>query len=154
MVIAFLAGKAHSRPIENPRQVSAYRYPEQYGPRGPTFARAAYVVWGGCEQLYISGTASIVGHESRHPGDAPAQLDETLRNLQSLQRAAEDVAGTRTWEQRLFKVYVRPGTSLHDTERRLRQTFGEDADVMVVEAEICRRELLVEIEGLALRAQR
>ena len=40
-VFAFLAGKRGGTPIENPRQTSAYRYPVQYGPRGPTFARAA-----------------------------------------------------------------------------------------------------------------
>ena len=36
-----LAGRAHAgHAVENPRQVSAYRYPRQYGPQPPRFARA------------------------------------------------------------------------------------------------------------------
>jgi len=34
--------------------------------------------------LYISGTASITGHESRHPDDPAAQLEETLVNIKAL----------------------------------------------------------------------
>ena len=41
LCIRFLAGRVAPLPIENPRQVSAYRYPPTYGPRAPTFSRAA-----------------------------------------------------------------------------------------------------------------
>jgi len=151
-VIAFLAAKQRSTPIENPRQVSAYRYPQQYGPRGPTFARAAYVAWGRQEQLYVSGTASIIGHESAHPGDPVSQAEETMRNLGALLGEASARTGAgRVWERLLFKVYLRPGIAHADVCKRLRNTFGEQADVLVLEAEICRRELLLEIEAIALR---
>ena len=37
LVIYFLAARSPGVQIENPRQISAYHYPEQYGPRSPTF---------------------------------------------------------------------------------------------------------------------
>lgn len=147
-VIALLAGKEPAQPIENPRQVSAYRYPGQYGPRGPTFARASRRTWTDSQQCFVSGTASIVGHESRHAGDPVAQGEETIRNLQALlgERAGD------AFDELLFKVYVRPGTPDATVVRQLRTAFGERCDVLLLEAEICRRELLLEIEALALRA--
>ncbi len=50
-------------------------------PVSPGFARAMLVADG---TLLISGTASIVGHESRHAGDAREQLEEIVRNLAAL----------------------------------------------------------------------
>jgi chorismate lyase/3-hydroxybenzoate synthase len=151
-IIAFLAGRHRGAPIENPRQTSAYRYPQQYGPRGPTFARAAHVAWGNQEQLYVSGTASIVGHESLHPGNTIGQAEETMRNLRALLTEANArTAAEREWEKLLFKVYLRAGVAHDDVCKRLRNTFGEEADVLVLGAEICRRELLLEIEAIALR---
>ncbi|MGB0126235.1 MAG: hypothetical protein WBP72_01265, partial [Rhodocyclaceae bacterium] len=41
LTIAFLAGRVPAQSVENPRQVSAWRYPPAYGPRSPTFARAS-----------------------------------------------------------------------------------------------------------------
>lgn len=76
--IAFLAGKTPVTPVENPRQISAYRYPAQYGPRSPTFSRAALAQLGEQELLMVSGTASIVGHASLHLGDVAAQTRESL----------------------------------------------------------------------------
>ena len=39
--VYWLAARRPGTPVENPRQVSAYRYPRQYGPQSPSFARAA-----------------------------------------------------------------------------------------------------------------
>lgn len=68
--------------VENPRQVSAWRYPRQYGRTPPSFARATLLPAG--DVLAISGTAAVVGHASAHAGDIDAQLAETLRNLDAL----------------------------------------------------------------------
>lgn len=70
VVIYFIAAKTSGEHCENPRQMSAYCYPPQYGPRSPSFARATLKRWDGADDLYISGTASIVGHESLHADDA------------------------------------------------------------------------------------
>ena len=74
--------------IENPRQLSASLYPPRYGLRSPMFARAALVPNGRGAQLLVSGTASIVGHESLHIGDPERQLEETARNFEALVETA------------------------------------------------------------------
>ena len=82
--VYFLAGPQPPLAIENPRQVSAYDYPTRYGARSPTFSRAALAaVGGGRQALFISGTASIVGHETRHLGDVRRQTEESLANIAS-----------------------------------------------------------------------
>ena len=55
-------------PVENPRQVSAYRYPREYGPQSPTFARALLPP-SPRVPLLLSGTASIDG---KRVTDVPA----------------------------------------------------------------------------------
>ncbi|MDE2089512.1 MAG: hypothetical protein KGJ12_05780, partial [Gammaproteobacteria bacterium] len=53
--IYFLAARTPGTAIENPRQVSAYRYPPCYSPRQPAFSRAVIQDWGHERQIYISG---------------------------------------------------------------------------------------------------
>ncbi|MBC7681867.1 MAG: hypothetical protein H7172_06000, partial [Ferruginibacter sp.] len=53
--VYFLAAKVPPLAIENPRQVSAYFYPDQYGPRTPSFSRAALATVPGQRWLFISG---------------------------------------------------------------------------------------------------
>ena len=60
LCIRFLAGQMPPVPVENPRQVAAYHYPSDYGPRSPTFSRAALAPLGdGQVALFISGTAKF-----------------------------------------------------------------------------------------------
>ena len=71
--VHWLATKQPGIAIENPRQVSAFAYPRDYGPVAPGFSRAMLLP-GDTPLLLISGTASIVGHASQHP-DTLALLD-------------------------------------------------------------------------------
>lgn len=145
-VIAFLAALRPGTPIENPRQVSAYSYPAQYGPRGPTFSRALFATWSGLPQLYVSGTASIFGHLSRHEGDAAAQADETILNLRSVTGEARGLIDLDQGADMLFKVYLREPALRPLVESRLRAAFGAAPTILCLQADICRRELLLEIE--------
>jgi chorismate lyase/3-hydroxybenzoate synthase len=139
--VYWLASRVAGTPIENPRQVSAYRYPREHGPASPSFARAAIAPDG---MLLISGTASIVGHASQHCGDPLAQLDETLRNLESVatQNACNGVLSG------LLKVYVRDSQNLQAIRKRL-QELAPQSDAIFLAADVCRRELLLEIECVA-----
>ena len=144
-----LAAKAPGAQIENPRQVSAFHYPRQYGRRSPSFSRAVLKRWGeGCEHLYISGTASIDGHASRHREPLP-QLDETLANLDALLAEAARRA-TAPLELAALKIYVRPELDPAPLRERIGQAFGPGVPLLFLRADICRRELLLEIEGLAI----
>jgi chorismate lyase/3-hydroxybenzoate synthase len=143
-----VAGRARGVPLENPRQVSAYRYPRQYGPVAPNFSRAMLV----SERLVmISGTASIVGHASRHPGDVRAQLEETLTNLANvLQRAAGIAPGItpRLGAESLLKIYLRDAALLPDVEEVMRRHLPAQTQSLILHADVCRAELLVELDCL------
>lgn len=147
--IAFLAARGAAQQIENPRQVSAWAYPPRYGPRSPSFSRAAFKRWLTSWHLYISGTASIVGHESQHPGDLEAQFQETLRNLARLREtAARHHPETLRATAALYKIYLRRNRDADRVASLARAAFGAEASTLLLEAEICRKELLLEIEAV------
>lgn len=151
VVIVFLAATAPGVPVENPRQVSAYDYPAQYGPRSPSFARALVAHCDGQRILFVSGTASIVGHESVHVGDIGGQMEETLVNLRAVMDNAEQQTGCKTQTMRkLLRVYLRHAADYQAVRTRLLREFGTDTDIAYVQADICRRELLLEIEAVCI----
>lgn len=128
--------------VENPRQVSAWRYPRQYGPTPPSFARAMTLP--ARDALAISGTAAVVGHASTHHDNLHAQLEETLANLDALLESAGFATGFDTRSP--LKVYVRHA---HDAPqvRSFLQHRLPGVPLLLLHGDICRRELLVEIDG-------
>lgn len=147
--ISALAARQPGIQIENPRQMSAFHYPPQYGRRSPSFSRAVLKTWGQRDcHLYISGTASIVGHASQHH-DLMTQLDETLLNLETLLAEAQRVAPAPL-RLTLLKVYCRPELNPTPLRTSIVSALGADADLLFLHADICRRELLIEIEGMAV----
>lgn len=150
-VLSCLAGKRPGMQIENPRQLSAPLYPAQYGRRSPMFARAALVPNARGAQLLVSGTASIVGHESLHLGDPQRQLEETARNFEALVDTAmrADAGRPRHGSVRLesLKVYLRNPADYERLMPSVRRLFAVETPPLVLRADICRRELLVEVEG-------
>ncbi|MHB0971919.1 MAG: chorismate transformation enzyme, FkbO/Hyg5 family [Thermoanaerobaculia bacterium] len=140
----FVASRRTPCHIENPRQVEAYRYPREYGPRSPSFARGTRIDWDDERQLYISGTASVIGHRSVHVGDLGAQVDETLRNIVAVMDAAE--AGELS-ALSMLKVYVRDAGDVAFVRDRL-ESAGLSVPAIFLRSDICRAELLVEIEGV------
>lgn len=141
--VFWIAAKTPGVAIENPRQVSAYRYPRTHGPVSPSFSRATVLADG---TLLVSGTASIVGHISQHPHNVAAQLDETLRNLEALIAHTRQRQSPVTADAEMrFTVYVREPNHAELISSRMREAFP-DAPAIVVAADICRRELLLEIE--------
>ena len=144
--VSLLASHRAPKLLENPRQVSAYRYPRQYGPRSPAFSRAAVLNGDDNLQVFLSGTAAITGHETRHIGDAGRQIAETLENIRHL--AVTAGLGTT---QAVLRVYVRDPELREEAVRYLDETFTNPPQIVVLAAELCRRELLIEIDGI-LRA--
>jgi enamine deaminase RidA (YjgF/YER057c/UK114 family) len=150
LVIYFLASRLAPAVIENPRQVSAYRYPEEYGPKSPAFSRAAAVGSKDAATLFISGTSSIVGHRTVHAGDAAAQTRESLTNIEAVLEEAGRVAlaGKPRLESLAYKVYVRDPEELALIRGALEAAVGGNARVLYLQADICRRDLAVEIEAV------
>jgi len=147
LFIYLIATRQPATAIENPRQVSAYHYPERYSPKSPGFARATRLDTADGPLLLISGTASIVGHESRHAGDVAAQTRETLANLQALHEAAgRDLPGP-AW----LRVYLRDARDRSVVAGILGEHYRDTHPSPVVQwarGDVCREELLVEIEGV------
>lgn len=156
LLVYFLAGKAAPAFVENPRQVSAYHYPQQYGPHSPVFSRAALVRHSDSLALFISGTASIVGHRSTHVGDIAAQTRETLLNIDALLTAANAAAGGAHFDLGSLtgKVYVRRPADLPIIQAQLAPALAAGARFIYLQADICRQDLAVEIEAAAIRILR
>lgn len=133
------ASKRAGEQIENPRQTSAFRYPREFGPRSPSFSRATR--YGA--QLLVSGTAAIVGHETRHAYDAVAQAQEMLANVDALL-----VQAGGSWTPSVLKLYVFDPADAPAAKAAVLARFGADAPLLVLNGEVCRRGLMVEIEGL------
>ncbi len=150
LVVYALAGRTAPLAIENPRQRSAYHYPSRYGPRAPTFSRASLADWDGRPALFVSGTASIVGHETLHVGDVAEQTRETLRNIAALLDQTRRVRGT-AWDLRdlRYKAYVRHAADVATVRAEITRACGAEPDCLYLLADICRRDLLVEIEAVA-----
>lgn len=149
--IAFLAGGQSAMPVENPRQVSAYNYPAEYGPRSPTFSRAALVYPPAQEILFVSGTASIVGHQTVHPGDVAGQCRESMANVAAVVAEANRLCRSAAYalNELSYRVYVRQAADFPAIRETLAGLLGETAEIVYVQADICRHDLLLEIEAVA-----
>jgi enamine deaminase RidA (YjgF/YER057c/UK114 family) len=147
--IYFLAARQRPRMIENPRQTSAYYYPPQYGVHSPIFSRACVLSESAGTNLFVSGTASIVGHQTIHPGDVAAQTRETVANIDALLNEANRVVGESryTLDALKFKVYVRQPADLRAIEGALTGALQPATPIVYLQADVCREDLLVEIEA-------
>ena len=145
-VVYFLASHQPAQAVENPRQVSAYSYPPIYGPRSPRFSRASIHQLGEAETLFVSGTASIVGHKTRHEGDLEGQVAETIKNLRAVIGAAERSATAPLGNHWAFKVYLHDSEYRDTVNRAIEAAFGSGTQRLYLRGDMCRSELLVEIE--------
>lgn len=148
-VIYMLASRVAGQHHENPKQQPAYEYPRKYGPCSPSFARATSIELQSTQQIMVSGTASILGHDTQAAGDLEQQLAITLENIRCLQRNinanASDLSAVR--------VYLRHVHDFPAAEAFLTRILPKES-MNFVHADICRKNLLVEIEAVASEAIR
>jgi enamine deaminase RidA (YjgF/YER057c/UK114 family) len=141
-------------PLENPQQTPAYAYHPRHSPLSPKFSRAVALILGDYVTSWISGTASIVGSESRHPGDIEKQTEQTIDNIERLV-APENFAfhgvngaGAGLHDLAKIRVYLKREKDFPICKAICERRFGQVPAIYAV-ADICRPELLVEIEGVA-----
>ena len=103
----------------------------------------------GGTDLFVSGTASIVGYETIHPGDVAAQTRETLANIDALLEEANRVVGASRYslDGLKLKVYVRRSQDLELVRRALAPRLRPSTSILFLQADVCREDLLVEIEA-------
>jgi enamine deaminase RidA (YjgF/YER057c/UK114 family) len=106
---------------------------------------------GGGDVFFLSGTASIVGHKTLHAGDAVAQTRETMANIAAVLEEAARVAPAAQFAPAslCYKVYVRDEKDVAAIHAELRRTLGASARLTFVKADICRKDLSMEIEATA-----
>jgi chorismate lyase / 3-hydroxybenzoate synthase len=150
LVVYFLAGADAGIAIESPRQIAAYNYPPQYGAFSPTFARATLTRAPAQPMLFVSGTASVVGHRTVHAGNVLAQTRETLINIRALVAEANRIAGRQVFaaEQLKYKAYLRHPDDMRIVVDELRRDLQPAEPIVYLNADVCRADLLVEIEAV------
>jgi enamine deaminase RidA (YjgF/YER057c/UK114 family) len=153
LVVHTLAAASPGTAIDNPRQVAPIRYSSRYGPCPPCFARAtAWCDASGRQLVLIGGTASVRGEHSVHVGDLPAQLEETRANLEALIEEASRMIGRRCNLAclRSLRAYVPHDSDAGRVAQAMSAVFPNVTECELVFAALCRRDLLVEIEGVAV----
>ncbi|MEL7036730.1 MAG: hypothetical protein AAFO04_14075 [Cyanobacteria bacterium J06592_8] len=147
--IYFIAVKKNIRNVENPEQVSAYKYPSQYGARSPSFARGTVIKENGKCIAYLSGTASIKGHQSMGKGDISKQFEVTFDNMRLVFEEMGFHAGfpNPTLYDRQFTIYLRHPSDLPVVQQMVKNNFTTSDRIIYLHSDICRLELDIEIEA-------
>lgn len=141
--------KLYKRPITNTAVLNeAYHYQ-----RPSAFSRGIRVELNGASVIYISGTAAINERgESVHIGDFKSQIKRTFANIAALLES----------ENCHWRDVVRTTCYLRDIDRDYatfnieRSSYFEEIGLAFypastcIEARLCRPELLVEIEAIAM----
>lgn len=154
--VALLSDKARTMALDNPGQIAAHGYSEQVLVGGkacpkttPKFERARFLELFDKKLIFISGTASIRGEKTVGVGDAEEQTVVTIENIQRLY--SPDVL-TRLPDNNMqpkyghARVYVKNRKDFAAIKKTFKRFYG-NLPVVYIIADICRDDLLVEIEG-------
>jgi enamine deaminase RidA (YjgF/YER057c/UK114 family) len=140
--------------LETPQQPPAFAYPPRHSPHSPKFSRAVALLLDKYVTTWVSGTASVVHSVSRHPGDIVRQTEQTIENIERL-ISAENFGfhgvkhrGACLDDLAKVRVYLKRAEDFPACRAVCEERFGSVPAVYVV-ADVCRPELLVEIEGVA-----
>jgi hypothetical protein len=149
--------------VDNPNQVNAYNYdqqvlvgkPKEGDPvkHPPQFERALLMADKNDVILHISGTASIIGQKTMGKGDVGEQTIVTLENIKKLtdtERLNQLVPGAFPYRNRysLFRVYIKKQEDFGIVRKICSEHFPS-VPTTYIEADICRDDLLMEIEAEA-----
>jgi chorismate lyase / 3-hydroxybenzoate synthase len=149
LTLFFIAGMVKPQYFENPLQTPAYHYPIRFGPNSPSFCRATRVQMQDLEAIFISGTASIRGCNNVAVGNLDKQVSTTMENLSAL---SAELDMPRTFDvaekyHRLVFVYIRHPEDWERVHQMLYcKLYDKDDSVVIVQSDICRAELDIEIE--------
>ncbi len=142
--------------LENRRQASAFDYPKEESLVAPLFSRAMAILGAAEAMIFVSGTASIIGAKSVYLADIERQTRQTIDNISLLLCARllsdYDCYPTRTGLECVvcYTVYVKHRDDFAVVQSICESLLPAQAIATYVEADICRNELLVEIEATAV----
>ncbi len=152
LAVAFIAGNEVMQNVENPEQTPAYKYPPEHGPKSPSFTRGSSGTIDGVQMAHLSGTASIKKDQSLGNNDFIKQYETTLDNMHLVSTTLGFPAALGHNSQditREFTFYLRNSEDLATATGLFRKTTGTSGIqcTRFLHADICRNELLLEIEG-------
>lgn len=148
-----------NRALDNKLQVSAHRYSQQVligeekknldHKTTPKFERARLVGMDGSYTVYVSGTAAIRGEESLMGVGVEEQTRITMENIEYLlSEECTQMSGYKP-EIELLRVYIKYPEDVEAVKNYMDKNYPEPKK-MYLHADVCRDELLVEIEGVAM----
>ena len=141
-------------PLENPQQTSAFDYAKRFSVKSPKFSRAMALVIGDYATTWVSGTASIVNSETVFLDDAEKQTEQTIDNIEMLispencEKHGLQGAGAQLEDLAKVRVYVKRPEDYEICREVCQRRFGS-LPTIYAQADVCRPDLLVEIEGVA-----
>ena len=146
------------KPIANPGQIDAHKYSEMVLEGNsekkctPKFERAKLISIGSRNYIYVSGTASILGEKTVHEGDVEKQTLTTIDNIKRLfSKENQERLGLNfdvdTIEFSHLRVYVKYKKDIPAVEKVCDAELNCKSSLFL-ESDVCRENLLVEIEGV------
>jgi enamine deaminase RidA (YjgF/YER057c/UK114 family) len=149
--------------IKSPVQLDAYSYSKKvlaennimkdFNRTTPKFERAKILVTPFNNWIFISGTAAIKGETSIPIHSVEHQTEMTIKNIlslisvENLKKHGINTAGEV--EMNNLRVYIKYPKDIESVKELCTKYFSQ-TPVNYVVADICRPELLVEIEGFAV----
>lgn len=114
---------------------------------GVTFERGLKVRYGDRDHLYISGTASINDSGNViHHNNVIKQTERTLENIRIL---LEESSGSMD-DVVYLTVYLKDSADKEAVQTCLKENLPRHIPCLLLQADVCRPEWLIEIEGMAI----
>jgi len=154
-------GSAEIKSVNNPNQVNAYDYGQQVlvGGSGagktvkhpPQFERGLLLINNQDTTLFISGTAAIIGQETIGKNDTEKQTIVTIENIKKLsdtERISQLMSAPVLFNEKysLLRIYIKRQNDFNLVRQICSEHFPQ-IPAIYLEADICRNDLLVEIEA-------
>lgn len=137
-------------PMKSPVQTDAYRYRDEVlvgestvlpTKNAPLFERGRCLLSAQYGIAMISGTASIRGEETIDCNDIEKQTQNTLGFINDLLNDKPQAVCKRA------RLYIKRGLPPHQAVRLFKAAYPEDCVCTAVFADVCRDNLLIEIEA-------
>jgi enamine deaminase RidA (YjgF/YER057c/UK114 family) len=149
------AGRARLVPLENPLQTAAFEYPRERIAKPALFSRGMAVVLDGQALVFVSGTGSVVGAQTVHPGDAARQSEQVLRNIDRLLEPENlQSSGVATQEGGLrtltcMVAFASTAEASAAVAAACERALPRSIPLLILRAPLFRPDMLVEMEAIA-----
>lgn len=157
-VIAISGKGLINNALDNPLQIAAHKYsqgvllgavdPCTQQRTTPKFERGRVIGTSGRQTIYISGTAAIRGETSLIADDVTEQTRITMENIDHLIAPVNSPESGISSEYKLLRIYVKNPSQMEEVRTYMKANYPDIKKIYIC-ADICREELLLEIEGIA-----